>query len=153
MSEATAANMADLGDDSGYRVLRVHGKGGKVVNVPLAPATCAALDAWINRAELEDGPVLRPVDKGGRIGAGPVNRRSVAKRVKWIAKRAGIAKRISPHSLRHTAVTLALDSGVSLRYVQDFARHADPRTTRRYDRRRHSLNNPAGPAVIAKVLD
>jgi hypothetical protein len=37
-------------------------------------------------------------------------------------------------------VTLALDSGMPLRDVQDSARHADPRTTRRYDRDRHSLN-------------
>jgi integrase len=36
-----------------------------------------------------------------------------------------------PHSLRHAAITAALDAGCSLRDVQDFARHADPRQTRR----------------------
>lgn len=47
--------------------------------------------------------------------------------------------RSAPHALRHTFVTLSLNEGVSLRNVQDAARHADPRTTRRYDRDRHSL--------------
>jgi hypothetical protein len=39
-----------------------------------------------------------------------------------------------PHMLRHTYVTTMLDAGVSLRDVQIAARHADPRTTMRYDR-------------------
>jgi integrase len=42
--------------------------------------------------------------------------------------------------LRHAFVTLALDAGVNLRDVQDAAGHADPRTTRRYDRSRHNLD-------------
>jgi site-specific recombinase XerD len=51
-----------------------------------------------------------------------------------------MARSIHPHDLRHAFVTLALDSGVSLRDVQDAAGHADPRTTRRYDRARYSLD-------------
>jgi integrase/recombinase XerD len=46
-------------------------------------------------------------------------------------------------------VTLALDAGVSLRDVQDAAGHADPRTTRRYDRARHNLDRAATYAVAA----
>ena len=48
----------------------------------------------------------------------------------------------SPHSLRHAFVTAALDAGASLRDVQDAAGHADPRTTRRYDRSRHARPPP-----------
>ena len=73
-----------------------------------------------------------------------------------LAKRAGIDKQISPHSLRHAAITAALDAGCSLRDVQDFARHADPRQTRRYDRARGALDRnpptssrPASPAPPA----
>jgi integrase len=44
------------------------------------------------------------------------------------------------HDLRHTFVTLSLDAGASLRDVQDAAGHADPRTTRRYDRARQNLD-------------
>ncbi len=59
------------------------------------------------------------------------------------ARAAGITKRISPHSLRHSFITAALDAGVPLRDVQDAASHADPRTTMRYDRARHSLDRHA----------
>jgi hypothetical protein len=68
-----------------------------------------------------------------------------------LARRAGIDKRISPHSLRHAAITAALDAGCSLRDVQDFARHADPRQTRRYDRARGALDrNPT--YIVATYL-
>jgi integrase len=49
--------------------------------------------------------------------------------------------------LRHSAITIGLDAGVSLRDMQDFARHADPRTTRRYDRARHALNRHVTYAI------
>ena len=57
----------------------------------------------------------------------------------------------SPHSLRHSAITAALNAGVSLRDVQEFARHADPRTTIRYDRARHSLDRHAAYTVMQYV--
>jgi site-specific recombinase XerD len=48
--------------------------------------------------------------------------------------------RMHPHMLRHTFVTTMLDAGVDLRDVQIAARHADPRTTMRYDRARNNLD-------------
>jgi integrase/recombinase XerD len=47
---------------------------------------------------------------------------------------------LHPHMLRHTFVTTMLDAGVDLRDVQIAARHADPRTTMRYDRARNNLD-------------
>jgi hypothetical protein len=72
-----------------------------------------------------------PAADGSRL-----DRHAAGRIVRRLAKRAGIDKPISPHSLRHAAITAALDAGCSLRDVQDFARHADPRQTRRYDRAR-----------------
>ncbi len=63
--------------------------------------------------------------------------------VRRLAKRAGTDKRISPHSLRHSFITAALDAGVPLRDVQEAASHSDPRTTMRYDRGRGSLDRHA----------
>ena len=60
-----------------------------------------------------------------------------------IARRAGIHKRVGPHTLRHAFITAALDAGVPLRDVQEAASHADPRTTMRYDRARVSLDRHA----------
>ena len=60
--------------------------------------------------------------------------------VRRIARRAGITKRVGPHTLRHAFITAALDAGVPLRDVQEAASHADPRTTMRYDRARKNLD-------------
>jgi site-specific recombinase XerD len=67
------------------------------------------------------------------------------------AKHGGIAKKISPHSLRHSSITAALDAGVLLRDVQEAASHADPRTTMRYDRARQSLYRHATYIVATFV--
>ena len=63
--------------------------------------------------------------------------------VRRIARRAGIGKRVGPHTLRHAFITAALEAGWSLRDVQEAASHADPRTTMRYDRARTSLDRHA----------
>jgi len=64
-----------------------------------------------------------------------------------LAREADIPVHLTPHGLRHSAITIGLDAGVSLRDMQDFARHADPKTTRRYDRSRHALNRHATYAI------
>ena len=82
-----------------------------------------------------DGPILRNTH-GARM-----NRHAATRRLKHLAAAAGIRMpRISPHMLRNTFVTTMLDAGVSLRDVQIAARHADPRTTMRYDRARKNLD-------------
>ncbi|MDX6308778.1 MAG: integrase/recombinase XerD [Nocardioidaceae bacterium] len=74
------------------------------------------------------------------ISGQPIDRRDVYRMVARIAKAASIPWHISPHSLRHTAITNALDAKVSLRDAQILARHADPRTTELYDRARGNLD-------------
>lgn len=140
VSEAVSVRVEDLGEERGHRVLRVRGKGGRVDQVPLAPRTAHAIDELL--AGRTGGPLLDPDG---------MTRYQAARAVRRLAKTAGIIKTISPHSLRHTAVTLALDSGVSLRDVQDLARHADPRTTRRYDRARDALDRH-GTYKLARYL-
>ena len=69
-----------------------------------------------------------------------------------VAYRAGIAKTVTPHTLRHAFITAAsLDAGVPLRNVQEAASHADPRTTIRYDRARGSLDRHATYIVAADL--
>lgn len=71
--------------------------------------------------------------------------------VRRLARRAVLdgASEIRPHSLRVFFITGAREAGVALEDVQDAAGHADPRTTRRYDRGRHSLDRHASYAVTA----
>ncbi|WP_201749670.1 tyrosine-type recombinase/integrase [Micromonospora sicca] len=131
--EACGSNIADLGEEHGHRVLRVRGKGGKVVLVPLPPAVARAIDRAVD--ERTSGPILRNTH-GRRM-----DRHAATRRLKHLAQAAGIRMpRMHPHMLRHTFVTTMLDAGLSLRDVQIAARHADPRTTMRYDRARKNLD-------------
>jgi Phage integrase family len=68
-----------------------------------------------------------------------MDRHAATRRLRRLAEAAGVRiTRTHPHMLRHTVTTM-LDAGVDLRDVQIAARHADPRTTMRYDRARKNL--------------
>jgi integrase/recombinase XerD len=131
--EATGADIADLGEEHGHRVLRVRGKGAKTVLVPLPPAVGRAIDRAI------DGRSARPILLNSRRAR--MDRHAATRRLRNLAGAAGVRiGRTHPHMLRHTFVTTMLDAGVDLRDVQIAARHADPRTTMRYDRARNNLD-------------
>lgn len=131
--EACGAHIADIGEERGHRVLRVHGKGDKVALVPLPPAVGRAIDRAV--ADRAGGPIL--LNQFGR----PMDRHCATRRLNRLAEAAGVRiARMHPHMLRHTFVTTMLDAGVDLRDVQIAARHADPRTTMRYDRARKNLD-------------
>jgi len=95
--------------------------------------------------ERAEGPIF-VTDSGDRM-----NRHQAVRVVRRLAKRAGIAKNINPHSLRHSFITAALDAGIPLRDVQETASHADPRTTMRYDRARRSLDRHA-TYIVARFV-
>jgi integrase len=69
-----------------------------------------------------EGPIFQAAD-GRRM-----DRHGAARIVHRTARRAGIAKNVGPHTLRHAFITAALDAGVPLRDAQEAASHADPRT-------------------------
>ena len=117
--------------------------GGKVVTIPLAPRTARAMDLAAD--ERTDGPVFLAVD-GRRL-----DWHSAGRIVRKVARRAGIARAVTPHTLRHAFITAALDAGVPLRDVQEAVSHADPRTTMRYDRARGSLDRHATYIVAAYI--
>ena len=135
VSEATGANIEALGLERGHRTLTILRKGGKTVIIPLAPRTARAIDLAVG--ERSEGPLFLGAD-GQRL-----DRHAAARIVGRIARRAGIAKRVGPHTLRHAFITAALDAAVPLRDVQEAASHVDPRTTMRYDRARVSLDRHA----------
>jgi integrase/recombinase XerD len=70
-----------------------------------------------------------------------MDRHCATRRLRRLTELAGVKiAKMHPHMLRHTFVTTMLDAGVDLRDVQIAARHADPRTTMRYDRARKNLD-------------
>jgi integrase/recombinase XerD len=146
LSEALNASTTDYGHDTGHRTLRIRRKGGKDGKVAVPAPAVEALNAYL-------GTTGREL-VAGTAGAGlPIFTTATGKRwnpseafrtVQRLAKAAGIGGRISPHSLRHTFATIALDAGTTLHDLQDSMGHADPRTTRRYDRARGTLAKAAG---------
>jgi site-specific recombinase XerD len=156
VGELVGLDVADVGVERGHRSVRFTGKGGKPRRRALTPYAAAALDAYLaQRAAAEgtsadrlDGPLLVTAT-GARI-----DRHAMFRLVRRLARDAGIAgwARLSPHSLRHAFATTARAEGVPLEDVQDAMGHADPRTTRRYDRDRHNLDrDPAYTIAAARV--
>jgi len=143
VSEALGADIGDMGLERGHHTLRIIRKGGKSELIPMAPRT--ARTVYLAVGDREDGPIFLN-NHGSRM-----DRHHAARVVRRLAKRAGIDKNISPHSLRHSFITVALDAGVPLRDVQEAASHADPRTTMRYDRARRSLDRHATYIVATFV--
>jgi integrase/recombinase XerD len=143
VSEACNVKIEDYQEiERGHRVLRLVGKGGKPATIPLPVPVLRALDAAAG--ERTSGPLLLRSKSGA-----PVNRKSAALTVARLCNRAGIKKNVTPHGLRHSFVTAALDAGVPLRDVQIAARHSDPRITARYDRARHNHDRHASHIVAA----
>lgn len=130
VSEVCGADVADLGTERYHRTLKIDGKGNKVATVPLPPATSLAVDQALDGRQT--GPLLLT-----RVN-GRACRSSVVRTIRRLAKAAGVSAH-GPHALRRTVIQLMLAEGRSLREVQVFARHADPKTTARYDLRVRSM--------------
>ena len=109
----------------GHRVLHLVGKGNKPATMPLTVPVLRVLEAC--RGERTTGPlILRP------LTGNPIDRRDAYRMVARIAKAAGIPRHISPHSLRHAAITNALDAGVRCGTHRSWPAtptHAPPSTT------------------------
>lgn len=144
VGELCAIQIEDLGREGGYHTVKVvREKSHEPAVIPLSPRTSWAVEQtmWGRKS----GPLFM---MHGEI---PMDRRGVDRVVKRLAKKAGIDKRISPHSLRHTFITLALDAGVSVRNVRNSVGHADDRMVAYYDRNRESLTLNATHMVSAFV--
>ena len=130
VSELCGLGITDLLLTEG--LVRVFGKGSKERLVPLGRNTIGAVSVYLHQ--------LRPTLDRGR-GAGrvllnarvePLSRVGAWGIVKRSAERAGIRKRVTPHTLRHSFATHLLEGGADLRAVQEMLGHADLSTTQIY---------------------
>lgn len=136
VSSAPGIDIEHFGGNKYERTLRLElGKTGDELIVPLVPRTNRAVDDLI--AGRTQGPLFATTT-GHRL-----HRSYADKMIKRIAGLAGITKRVSPHSLRHGFVTMALDAQVDLRDVMNSTGHRDPRTMLIYDRNRQSTERNA----------
>jgi integrase/recombinase XerD len=127
-----ATDLTDLEDDP--ELLRVRGKGSVERWVPVGRPARRAIELWITggRSDLLRGraePALFLNARGQRL-----SRTGFWLIVRRHAKSAGITRRVSPHSLRHSFATHLLEGGADLRVVQELLGHADLTTTQVYTR-------------------
>jgi integrase/recombinase XerD len=135
ISEALGLDLEDLSFDGGF--VRVIGKGDKERLVPVGDVALDVLRRWIDgpRAPLLAlGHVAPP--RGGPLFLGDRGKRLARQQgwatVKRAASAAGLADRISPHTLRHSFATHLLEGGADLRIVQELLGHASISTTQLY---------------------
>ncbi len=144
-SETVTVTCTDYDSASGQ--LRILGKGNKQRTVYAPAGGQAALDAWLAIRGDAAGPILAPVTKGGTIRVGrPMTAQALMMRLRRRAGQAGIGS-CSPHDLRRTFVSTALEAGADLAMVQALAGHANPATTARYDRRPEVAKHRAAQLV------
>jgi integrase/recombinase XerD len=131
-SEAVALQLTDVDLEEG--MLCARGKGSKERLVPVGRVAVEALRAWCERgrpvllvAAREPSAALL-LNHRGR----PLTRQGLYKIVQAHARSAGLAERMSPHTLRHSFATHLLAGGCDLRSLQDMLGHADLSTTQVY---------------------
>ena len=139
ISEVCRLEVGDI--DSARGVIRIrNGKGGKDRYAPMSDRLLELLRQYW-RAVCPSGTYLFPGPKSPSIDP-----RHVRRALHKAAAAAGIDKRVTPHTLRHSFATHLLEAGTDLRVIQIVLGHASPRTTCRYTRvsRRHigTLKHP-----------
>jgi integrase/recombinase XerD len=130
VSELCGLGLTDLLLSEG--LVRVFGKGAKERLVPLGRTTIGAVSVYLHQLR----PSLDRGHGGGRVllnaRGEPLSRVGAWGIVKRAAERAGIRKRVTPHTLRHSFATHLLEGGADLRAVQEMLGHADLSTTQIY---------------------
>ncbi len=130
VSELIALRVRDLDLDDGFAI--VLGKGSKERLVPVGQSALRALRVYLRelRPSLERGAGKGVVFLNNR--GTPLSRMGVWKILRGQVERAGITKRVTPHTLRHTFATHLLEGGADLAAVQEMLGHADISTTQIY---------------------
>jgi integrase/recombinase XerD len=135
VSEACRPNVQDLGGSRYQPTLRIVGKGDKPAEIPLNPRTQQAIDQALGGRS--NGPLL--LNRWGNR----MQRHNAAAIITRLAGHVGIARRVTPHSLRRSYITIGLLQGVTLREMQRAARHTKADTTVAYDQSERSFHrNP-----------
>lgn len=133
VSELCECNLSDIHDD----FIKVFGKGRKERLVPLGKKAMLAIDHFLlhfrGKALEEKAPLFTSI-RGKRM-----DRVTVWKRVQFWIEKAGIQKKVSPHTFRHSFATHLLENGADLRVIQELLGHEEIGTTDRYTQLRSDL--------------
>ena len=141
-AELCALKVKDIYERRGVKHFRVHGKGGKLRNVPVHAGTLDTIADYLASAghgKDPNAPIFMPVraNAPGASMKSELRPSGVYRMIKQYAKQVGInVARFGPHAARATAATNALDAGADIAKVQEWLGHANVSTTRVYDHRK-----------------
>jgi integrase/recombinase XerD len=147
-AEIAALIVGDLHQNRGYDALRVVRKGNRKDALAIHPQAAQRIREYLlaaGHADNLDGAMFRPLHNNGvRLdGRRHMNPDAIDRVVRKFARRIGLDRGYSAHSMRATFITTALDNGASLEDVQRAAGHRDPSTTKLYDRRGYNPEKSA----------
>jgi integrase/recombinase XerD len=147
-------NFKSLRHDGTQYALRFAEKGGKSREIPVRADLQKIILAYVEAAGIADGPLFRTAaGKTGNLTANAMTGIDICRMMKRRLRAAGLPDDFSPHSFRVTTVTDLLEQNTSLEDVQYLAGHADPRTTRLYDRRRRKVTRNIVERISINVAD
>ena len=141
-AELCALKIKDIYERRGVKHFRVHGKGGKLRNVPIHAGTLETIADYLSAAghgNDPNAPIFLPVraNAPGASMDSELRPSGVYRMIKQYASQVGISvARFGPHAARATAATNALDAGADIAKVQEWLGHANVSTTRVYDHRK-----------------
>jgi len=137
VSALTGMLVEDYYQNTGRPWLRFQEKGGKRHEVPAHRKACAALNAYLAEATIQDpkSPLFRTsTSSGKRLTENGMARQDVFSMVRRRALAAGLSEKVCCHTFRATGITAYLDNGGTIENAQAIAGHESPRTTKLYDR-------------------
>ena len=137
VSEALSVTASSFAYKDGHTVAQIQRKGDKPDEVPLSPFAIRLLDEALDASKADGLPLVRTQAGGVML------RQQASKELARLGRLAGLPFTLVPHSLRHTAGTLADEAGAPLERVQTFLGHENTETTLRYLRSRKRLDNSA----------
>lgn len=147
-AEIAALTVGDLHQNRGFDALRIVRKGNRKDALAIHPQAAQRIREYLSAAAHAhdlDGPMFRPQHNNGvqRDGRRHMHPDAIDRVVRKFARRIGLDRGYSAHSMRATFITTALDNGASLEDVQRAAGHRDPSTTKLYDRRGYNPEKSA----------
>lgn len=145
--ECAPLTIGDLQKEQGHAIAIIQkGKGGKRTIVKIPTDVLRAIQDYIEATGRQNSPLGAPLfvgfDRGDHPTEKQVSEKLIERMVAHYGGKVGLPG-LTPHDLRSTFITLALEAGVPLQQVQYAARHRDPRTTERYQKRKINLDDNA----------
>jgi site-specific recombinase XerD len=156
-SELVALDVADLEEtEEGMRVSIRRSKTdqegkGEVIAIVRGTVNCPvkAVKNWLQAISIAEGPMFRPVTKGGRVGNSRLTDKSVASIIKTYARRLGLNEAdFSGHSLRSGFLTSAARRGASVFKMRDVSRHKSMDVLQSYIRDVELFRDHAGAGLL-----